>query len=89
MLRSHKQIGKAVGTCSNCGRTHRKDRPADIAYCNCYKKCPQCGATMTPYTPDLTGKHYNVDKGLKVLFVCLECKPPYYSKLLPVEVTLE
>ena len=44
---------------------------------------------MTSYTPDLTGKSYDPDKGLHVLFVCLNCSPPYYSKMMPVEVQLE
>lgn len=89
MWSAAKKIGKACGTCSNCGKRLCRDRPADIAYCDCYKYCPQCGKSMTSYTPDLTGKSYDPDKGLHVLFVCLNCSPPYYSKMMPVEVQLE
>lgn len=44
---------------------------------------------MTPYTPDLTPSVYDSEKGLKVVMVCLNHTPPYYSKDLSVEVVLE
>jgi len=64
------KIGFAEGTCSKCGRTLRRRRPADSAACDCYLYCPLCGAKMTPYTPDLTPASYESEKGLNVLYVC-------------------
>jgi len=83
-----KKVGKAVGVCGVCGQTLTRDRPADIAYCDCYRYCPNCGRAMTPYTPDLNGKNYDPERGLKVLFVCTNHSPPYYSTQKPVEVQL-
>lgn len=88
-MKRAKKVGKAIGVCSVCGKTHMRDRPTDVAYCDCYRYCPQCGEAMEPYTPENLGKNYNPDKGLHVLFVCRNCSPPYYSKQMPVEVSLE
>jgi len=82
------KIGFAEGTCSKCGRTLRRRRPADSAACDCYLYCPLCGAKMTPYTPDLTPASYESEKGLDILYVCYNHAPPYYSKQKPVEVRL-
>jgi len=60
------KVGKAIGTCSVCGKTHFRDRPADIAYCDCYRYCPLCDppytVLMTPFTPDLTPSMYRSEK---------------------------
>jgi len=85
------KVGKACGTCSICGKTICKDRPTDVAYCDCHLYCPLCGERMTAYTPDL-GKAYNPEKGLSVLYWCNnpdEHEEPYYSSQMPVEVELE
>jgi hypothetical protein len=82
------KIGFAEGTCSKCGRTLRRRRPADSAICDCYLYCPLCGARMTPYTPDLTPASYESEKGLGILYVCYNHAPPHYSKQKPVEVRL-
>jgi len=78
------KIGFAEGTCSKCGRTLRRRRPADYAVCDCYLYCPRCGAKMAPYTPDLTRFTYR--EGLDVLFQCSNCG--YKSTQKPVEVRL-
>lgn len=82
------KVGFAEGECPACGRTLRRRRPAEYAVCDCYERCPLCGAKMTPYTPDLTPTTYESEKGLRVLYVCNSHTPPYYSKQKPVEVKL-
>jgi hypothetical protein len=43
---------------------------------------------MTPFTPDLTPRTYDPEKGLEVFYVCNNHTSPYYSKQKPVEVRL-
>jgi len=49
-----------------------------------------CGAEMQPYTPDLAPKTYGMDgkRDLKILMVCIDCSPPFFSTLKPVEVEI-
>lgn len=44
------KVGYAKGTCSRCGKTLTRRRPADYAVCDCYQYCPPCGKKMNPYT---------------------------------------
>ena len=45
---------------------------------------------MEPYTPDLAPKTYGMDgkRDLKIMMVCNEHSPPFFSKLKPVEVEM-
>jgi len=45
---------------------------------------------MEPYTPDLAPKTYGMDgkRDLKILRVCNEHSPPFFSTLKPVEVEM-
>jgi hypothetical protein len=45
---------------------------------------------MEPYTPDLAPKTYGMDgkRDLKILMVCTNCSPPFFSTLKPVEVEM-
>jgi len=90
------EIGYAEGTCSRCGKTLRRRRPADYVVCDCYQYCPLCGKKMQPYTPDLTPSTYgpiesgeatgDTESPVNILYYCSDCK--YYSALRPVEVIL-
>jgi len=82
------KVGCAQGICPVCGKLLMRNRPADLAVCDCYEYCPLCGAKMTPFTPDLTPTTYESEKGFDILYVCNNHAPPYYSKLKPVEVKL-
>lgn len=83
---------KFEGKCPNksCGKVHYSDRKNDIVVCDCWKYCPTCGALMEPYTPDLAPKTYGMDgkRDLKILRVCKNCSPPFFSTLKPVEVKM-
>ena len=65
-----------------------RKRSADLAVCDCYEYCPLCGAKMQPFSPDLTPRAYEAEKGLAVFYFCHNHAPPYYSKQKPVEVRL-
>lgn len=85
---SEMKAGYAVGTCSKCKKEHRKPRPVDVAYCNCWKFCPLCGTEMADYVPDTSGEtSYNPEMGMHAVKYCSICDR--YSKQLPVEVALE
>lgn len=81
---------KFEGKCPVCGKTHYSDRKGDVIICDCWKYCPICGALMAPYTPDLAPKTYGMDgkRDLKILRVCNEHSPPFFSTLKPVEVEM-
>lgn len=81
---------KFEGKCSVCGKVYYSDRKGDIIICDCWKYCPLCGAEMQPYTPDLAPKTYGMDgkRDLKILMVCNEHSPPFYSTQKPVEVEM-
>jgi len=81
--------GYAKGKCGRCGKTYFNRRPAFPIYCDCWRYCPLCGKEMTPHTPDLTPSVHDAQKSLRVIRVCLNHSPPYYSKDLPVEVKLK
>jgi NAD-dependent dihydropyrimidine dehydrogenase PreA subunit len=84
------KVGYAVGKCGNCGKELTRLRPADVAVCDCYEYCPQDGALMEPYTPDLTPSTYRPEEGgehpMEILFRCPVCG--YLSAQQPVEVRL-
>jgi hypothetical protein len=79
-----------MGKCSECGKTHYSDRKGDIVVCDCWRYCPICGAEMEPYTPDLAPKTYGMDgkRDLKILRVCTNHSPPFYSSQKPIEVEI-
>ena len=81
------KTGKAVGTCPRCGKELSAPRPTSVAYCDCYRYCPN-GHVMVPYTPEVAREAYDPDKGLRVLMWCPLCDPPHYSKEMPAEVNL-
>lgn len=83
------KVGYAQGKCGRCGKTYVKKRPAFPIICDCWKYCPLCGKEMTLYTPDLTPSVYEAEKGLRVIRVCLNHTPSYYSKDVPVEIGLK
>jgi hypothetical protein len=76
------------GRCPRCSRTFHSDRENDIVFCGCWKTCPTCGETMTPYTPDLAQNTYGSDgqRDLQVLMVCTRHSPIFLSTQKPVEV---
>jgi len=94
------KIGYAKGTCSRCGKTLTRRRPADYAVCDCCRFCPVCTPAYTqpmdPYTPDLTPSTYGSIEGetvtgdteapIKILYRCSRCG--WLSADLPVEVRL-
>jgi len=84
-------LPKFQGKCSNCERAHYSDRKGAIIICDCWRYCPLCGAEMAPYTPDLAPNTYGMDgkRDLKILMVCTNCSPPFYSSQKPVEVNLD
>jgi predicted amidophosphoribosyltransferase len=81
------KVGYAVGTCSKCDKEISRLRPADYAVCDCHEYCPLCGRKMEPFTPDLSPGSYEKDD-INVVRICAHHKPPYKSKLRPVEVRL-
>lgn len=95
-------MGLVKGVCGNCGSKIQRDSPVPmVVTCPCYKKCPLCGAEMTPYTPDLSPGTYRAEDDydplgvatkseatIETLFVCKNHEPPYYSSQMPVEVQL-
>jgi len=99
-------MGILKGVCSSCGKIiFREGRVPTTVVCDCYRRCPLCGAEMTPYRPDLDPKSYGGERNpdlealgltsggsdpkIDVVFVCLRHSPPYYSRVKPVEVALE
>jgi ribosomal protein L32 len=76
------------GKCPNCGKIHISNRKGDIVVCDCWQKCPTCGAEMTPYTPDTAPKTYALNglRELQILMVCTRHSPPFFSQQKPVEV---
>lgn len=83
---TYTKTGVACGTCSVCGQELCRERPATVAYCQCWKTCPLCGTRMVPYNPDLTPNVYESGE-LDVVMRCPKCR--YKSKQMPVEVELE
>ena len=82
------------GKCGRCGKDIIRSSPVSmLVLCDCYRYCPLCGAEMTPYTPDLDPKTYNItgekEGTVETLYVCFNHTPPYYSSQKPVEVLLE
>ncbi|RLI33485.1 hypothetical protein DRO56_01620 [Candidatus Bathyarchaeota archaeon] len=93
------KVGYAVGTCPECGRVLRRERPASSSICDCYRRCPLCGCEMEPYKPDLEAENYRVEdvldptgraerseRGLAALLRCPCCG--YLSRLKPQVVRL-
>jgi hypothetical protein len=93
------KIGWAVGVCPKCGRVYRREYPADLAICDCYRYCEICGSLMTPYTPDMNPRTYrsedvddptgSADKHeatVRTRYYCAKCD--VYSDGVPVEVEL-
>jgi len=97
---SKPKVGLAEGTCPECGRVWRRERPADFVLCDCFSKCPMCGKEMQPYTPDFdprtyrnedvddpTGDAIKHEATVNTLYYCPDCE--YYSDQRPVEVKLK
>lgn len=98
------KVGYAEGTCSRCGRTHKRRRPADYAVCDCFRHCPidhgrgTYGTLMDPYTPDMNPLTYGkIKRGSSVIWgdtehpmwILYVCSVcSYHSKAKPVEVKL-
>lgn len=82
---------KFEGTCPNCGKTHYLHREGEVTVCDCWRHCPVCGVEMQPYTPDLTLNTYGMDgkRDLKIVMVCFNHSPPFYSSQKPVEVCVD
>ena len=76
----------AIGKCSRCGRTYHAKRPAVPVYCDCYLYCPNDGAMMEPYSPDLSSPRFYEKGGIKIFYKCPTCG--HLSKRLPIEVVL-
>ena len=63
--------------------------------CDCWERCPECGARMEPFTPDLCPDSYGLG-GKRDLLVVRVCNnlvghadhSPIYSEVKPVEVEL-
>jgi hypothetical protein len=81
------------GKCSRCGREYHSKHSDDVV-CDCWTKCPECGAVMEAYVPELS-LPYGLD-GIRDLLVWKVCNnlvghsdhSPFYSKMKPVEVEL-
>ena len=93
------KVGWAEGKCPKCGRVWRRERPADLVVCDCYRCCPCCGGEMTAYTPDLSPRIYrseDVDEptgaaakpeaSVRTRLYCARCG--CFSDGVPVEVRL-
>ena len=78
------------GKCSGCGREYYSAH-ADVVVCDCWERCPECGAKMAPYVPDLSPNSYGADgkRELLTLRVCSSHIPPFFSEQKPVQVELE
>ncbi len=83
------------GKCSRCGREYYSSH-ADVVVCDCWEHCPECGADMEPYVPDLAPSTYGVNgkRGLLILRVCYNTAEhadslPFFSTQKPVQVELE
>ena len=82
------------GKCFRCGRVFHGSH-ADVVVCDCWEKCPECGAVMEAYSPDLCPGSYGLD-GKRDLLVVRVCNnlvghadhAPYFSVVKPVEVEL-
>lgn len=98
------KTGYAEGTCSRCGRTIKRQRPADVAVCDCWEYCPQdhgrgaYGTLMEAYTPDTTLSTYGPIKTEGTAWGDIEhplnilrrCPTcNYHSQQRPIEVQLE
>lgn len=83
---TYTKTGVACGICGVCGKEHCRRRPATVAYCDCWKYCPLCGAKMEPFEPDLTPNVYESGE-MDVVRKCPKCG--HKSKQMPVEVELE
>lgn len=81
-------MARYEGKCPRCNRTFHSDRKNDITVCDCWKNCPVCGGTMTPYTPDLTMNTYGIDDHhpFQELMVCTLHSPMFFSNQKPIEV---
>jgi len=86
------------GACPECGKEIVRLSPVPLTVvCDCFKKCPICGAEMAPYTPVLSPSTYgpiksdvakgDTDHPVDIQYHCQACD--YYSSLKPVEVALE
>ena len=93
------ETGWAVGICPVCGRVWRRQRPANLVVCDCFRRCANCGGEMTPYTPDMnpqtyrsedtddpTGMATKHEATLRTRFHCPSCDT--YSDGTPAEVEL-
>ena len=98
------KTGYVQGRCPRCGKSLKRPRPADIAYCDCWEMCPRdhgagvFGSKMDSYVPDLTSSTYGpiVTIGaawgdLKHPMHIIRVCPfcKYHSAALPVEVALQ
>jgi DNA-directed RNA polymerase subunit RPC12/RpoP len=81
-------MAKYEGKCPRCSKTYSSNRKNDIVVCDCWQKCPNCGAEMTPHAPDLAMNTYGFDDRheLAVLMVCTLHFPMFFSNQKPVEV---
>lgn len=98
------RVGYVSGTCKRCGREITRPIPEEVAYCDCWKYCPndhgngRYATLMDPYEPDLTPRTY---RGIKVksgtthgdldhpMSILRVCPVcNHHSKQLPVEVSL-
>lgn len=93
------KVGFAEGTCPECGRVWRREHPADLAICDCYRICPICGKEMQFYSPDMDPRTYrseDVDDPtglaekheatIRTRYHCPDCD--HYGDGEPVEVEL-
>ncbi|MBS7633880.1 hypothetical protein KEJ15_09780 [Candidatus Bathyarchaeota archaeon] len=82
------------GKCPRCGQIYHSRYRTDVIVCDCWRKCPICGAEMQPYTPDPTTTYTKDGKReLAILMVCNNTSEhpsnsPFYSTQKPVEVEL-
>ncbi len=82
------------GVCSRCGRVYYEDHKV-LMVCDCWEKCPLCGAMMEAFTPDLAAITYAKSGKceLLILRVCNNAAAhsdgsPFFSCQKPVEVEL-
>ena len=91
--------GYAKGRCPKCGKELGRPRPASESVCDCYMYCPDCGAEMVPYNPDMDANSYRMEdildpqglaekdeKAMDTLYRCGGCG--HYSSLKPQVVPL-
>ncbi len=88
-------LAEYEGKCPRCGREYHVAQD-DVVVCDCFEKCPLCGAKMEPYTPDISPNTYGIDgkRDLQVIRVCNNTadhsdQSPYFSTQQPIQVELE